>query len=200
MLSSFASIEEGRIGRFVKSFVNSVSILSGGLKFDPGARVMRQSADIIDKEDDLAQIYADIESIRRELRLKEKIDLDLSEKGLLVRISDTALFDVGVAHLSKDAIPLMKEIARVISNIPYPVRIEGHTDNIPIHTHRFPSNWELSTARAIGVLRYLIEKEQLSSERLFAVGFGEYRPAFPNDTSEHRARNRRVEIVIDRQT
>ncbi|MDY6986675.1 MAG: flagellar motor protein MotB [Thermodesulfobacteriota bacterium] len=200
MLSSFASIEEGRIGRFVKSFVNSVSILSGGLKFEPGPRVMRPSADIVDKEDDLAQIYADIQSIRQELLLKEQIDLDLSEKGLLVQISDTALFDAGVADLSMEAIPLMKEIARIVSNTPYPVRIEGHTDNIPIHTDRFPSNWELSTARAICVLRYLIEEEQIPSERLFAVGFGEYQPAFPNDTSEHRARNRRVEIVIDRQT
>ncbi|MDY6949921.1 MAG: flagellar motor protein MotB [Thermodesulfobacteriota bacterium] len=200
MLSSFASIEEGRIGRFVKSFVNSVSILSGGLKFEPGARVMRQSSDIVDKEDDLAQIYADIQSIRKELQLKDQIGVDLSEDGLLVRISDTALFDVGVADLSKDAIPLMKEIARTISQIPYAVRIEGHTDNIPIHTRRFPSNWELSTARAIGVLRYLLEEEHIPSERLFAVGFGEYRPAFPNDTAEHRAGNRRVEIVIDRQT
>ena len=200
MLSSFASIEEGRIGRFVKSFVNSVSILSGGLKFEPGARVMRESPDIVNKEDDLAQIYADIQSIRKDLQLKEQIAVDLSEDGLLVRISDTALFDVGVADLSKDAIPLMKEIARTISNIPYPVRIEGHTDNMPIHTHRFPSNWELSTARAIGVLRYLIEEEHIPSERLFAVGFGEYRPAFPNDTAAHRAGNRRVELVIERQT
>ena len=76
------------------------------------------------------------------------------------------------------------------------MRVEGHTDNLPINTPRFPSNWELSTARATSVIRYLIEEENLDPERLSAAGYGEYRPIDANDTPEGRARNRRVDLVI----
>ena len=185
--------------RFVKSFVTSVSILSGGLKFEKGQRVIRDSADIVDKESQLAQVFEDVKSLRDNLGLDKKVDISFSKKGLVMRISDTVLFDVGVAKMSEEAIPLMKNVAQIISEIPHAIRIEGHTDNLPIHTDRFPSNWELSTARAVNVLRYLIEEGRISADRLSAVGFGEFQPIFPNDTAEHRAKNRRVEIVLVRE-
>ncbi|MDK2959817.1 MAG: chemotaxis protein MotB, partial [Bacillota bacterium] len=74
--------------------------------------------------------------------------------------------------------------------------VEGHTDNLPINTYRFPSNWELSTARATTVVRYLAEKHGIPPDRLSAAGYGEWRPVAPNDTPEHRAQNRRVDIVV----
>ncbi len=94
------------------------------------------------------------------------------------------------------SIPLLKKVAFIISKTSYAVRIEGHTDNLPIHTSKFPSNWELSTARAVNVLRYFTEKEKVSMQRLSAVGFGEFQPIIANDKPEHRAKNRRVEIVF----
>ena len=199
MLSSFASIEEGKVVRFVKSFVTSVSILSGGLKFEPGQRIIRQSADIVDKENQLAQVFEDVKLLRDSLGLDKKVDISFSKKGLVMRISDTVLFDMGSANMSEEAVALMKNIAQIISKISHRIRIEGHTDNLPIHTDRFPSNWELSTARAVNVLRYFIGKGKIAKERLSAVGFGEFQPIFPNDTAEHRAKNRRVEIVLVRQ-
>jgi chemotaxis protein MotB len=80
-------------------------------------------------------------------------------------------------------------------NLPNPVRVEGHTDNIPIHTPRFASNWELSTARSTYILQYLLNGK-VSPQRLSAVGYGEYRPVASNDTGEGRATNRRVDVVI----
>jgi len=199
MLSSFASIEEGKVVRFVKSFVTSVSILSGGLKFEPGQRIIRQSADIVNKENQLAQVFEDVKLLRDSLGLDKKVDISFSKKGLVMRISDTVLFDMGSANMSEEAVALMKNIAQIISKISHRIRIEGHTDNLPIHTDRFPSNWELSTARAVNVLRYFIEEGKIAKGRLSAVGFGEFQPIFPNDTAEHRAKNRRVEIVLVRQ-
>ncbi len=78
----------------------------------------------------------------------------------------------------------------------YSLRIEGHTDNSPIRTSRYPSNWELSTSRAVNVVRYLLDKRVIAADRLLAAGFGEYKPIFPNDTLENRARNRRVELLF----
>jgi chemotaxis protein MotB len=91
---------------------------------------------------------------------------------------------------------MLKKVGDIIARTGFEVRIEGHTDDLPIRTVHFPSNWELSTARAVNVLRYFIETVGISSERLSAVGFSEFQPMVPNDSAGHRARNRRVEIIF----
>ncbi len=113
-----------------------------------------------------------------------------------MRLSDHALFDIGMADISPKAIPLLKKVGAIIAGSPYEVRVEGHTDDVPIKTARYPSNWELSTARAVTVLRYFIETCGISSRRLSAEGFAEYHPVAPNDSIENRAQNRRVEIIF----
>ena len=113
-----------------------------------------------------------------------------------MRLSDRALFDVGVASVSPQAFPLLKKVGAIIAETRYEVRVEGHTDDVPISTVQFPSNWELSTARAVNVLRYFIETYQVPRDRLAAEGFGEFQPLVPNSSSENRAKNRRVEIIF----
>ena len=196
MLSSFASIEQGKVMRFVKSFVSSVSILTGGLKFDRGLRIMSPSADIVDKENDLADLLKEVKALVSSLKSDTPVELLSSDKGVTMRLPDKLLFDLGSSDISKDADPLLKKISAIISKTSYDVRIEGHTDNLPILTWKFASNWELSTSRAVNVLRYFIEKMGISPLRLSAVGFGEYQPISPNDSPENRAKNRRVEIVF----
>lgn len=123
--------------------------------------------------------------------------VSITERGVVLRFSGTILFDLGKAELKPGAKTLLDKIVPVLKeNYLYPVRVEGHTDNLPIYTEKFLSNWELSAARAVRVVKYL-EKRGLKKERLFAVGYGEYRPLLPNDTPEHRALNRRVEIVVN---
>jgi chemotaxis protein MotB len=196
MLSSFSSIQEGRIMRFVKSFVESVSILPGGLKADGGAANLPMSAEMVASDSPLAKIYADLTALAEGLNRKNDIAVAFSQKGLVMRLSDKALFDAGKAVISPPAVPLLQKIGAVIAETDYEVRVEGHTDDVPIQTAQYPSNWELSTARAVNVLRYFIETYPISGQRLSAEGYGEYQPMVPNDSPGHRARNRRVEIVF----
>ncbi|MCJ7615181.1 MAG: flagellar motor protein MotB [Desulfobacterales bacterium] len=199
MLCSFSTMEEAKVMRFVKSFTNAVNILQGGLDFESGEKVLSPSLDIVDMESDFAKIFEDSKKLTSDLGLEGDVNLSFSEKGLVMRLSDTFMFDLGVAEILPEAIPLLKKLSFIISKTTYPVRIEGHTDNLPIHTEKFPSNWELSTARAVNVLRYFTEKEKIPMQRLAAVGFGEFQPIFANDRPEDRARNRRVEIVFVRE-
>ena len=114
----------------------------------------------------------------------------------MVRLAESLLFDLGSAELTPQALGFIDKVATILVAANKLVRVEGHTDNVPIHTAQFRSNWELSTARASSVIRYLIEKFNFSPELLSASGYGEYRPIAPNDTPENRAKNRRVEFVI----
>ena len=197
MLCSFSSMEEAKVMRFVKSFANAVSILPGGLDFESGKEVLPPLPDVIYMKSGFAKLFGDLRKFTCDLGLEGDVNLSFSKKGLVMRLSDTFMFDLGVAEILPEAIPLLKKLAFIISKTSYAVRIEGHTDNLPIHTEKFPSNWELSTARAVNILRYFTENEKIPMQRLSAVGFGEFQPIFVNDSPEHRARNRRVEIVFE---
>lgn len=196
MLSSFASIEEGKIARFVKSFVSSVSILSGGLKFKSGPRILDDSTDIIKKDEELAKVIKNIRTFIASEGLNEDITLILTERGATMKLPDELLFESGVAAVTDSAEPILRKISQIILKTQYNIRIEGHTDNTPINTVQFPSNWELSTKRAVNILRYFIDKAGISPKRLSAGGFGEFNPIVVNDNPKHRAINRRVEIVV----
>ncbi len=199
MLCAFSSMQQAKVTRFVKSFSRAVCILPGGLKLESGEDKLPRSPDIVDKESELAHILEDLRKLTGNFGLEENVNLFFSEKGLVMRLSDTFMFDLGGAEILPEAIPLLKKLAFIISKTSYPVRVEGHTDNLPIHTEKFPSNWELSTARAVNVLRYFTEKGKAPMQRLSAAGFGEFQPIFANDSPEDRAGNRRVEIVFLRE-
>ncbi len=117
-------------------------------------------------------------------------------RKLMVRLSESLLISPGSANLEAESAPLIDKISELIATTNKPVCVEGHTDNIPINNAQFHSNWELSTARAASVIRYIIDKHGFSPELLSASGYGEFRPVAPNDTPENRAKNRRVEFVI----
>jgi len=196
MLSSFSTMEGAKIMQFVKSFVSAVSIMPGGVKFESGNVVVSDSADIVDSKDELAKIFQNLEALATEFDLQEEINLAFTREGLVMRLSEHTLFDLGAADISAEALPLLGKIGAIISKTTYQIRIEGHTDNLPIHTELFPSNWELSTARAVNVLRYFIKNHRIDPQRLAAEGFSEFHPLVANDTPENRAKNRRVEIIF----
>jgi chemotaxis protein MotB len=119
------------------------------------------------------------------------------ERGDVISLmSDDMLFTRGQAVLRPDSLELLARIAAVLRPLPNDIEVEGHTCNLPIHTDRFPSNWELSTARAGAVLRFFVEVEGVPSTRFKAAGYADTRPLAPNDTETNRRRNRRVEIVL----
>jgi chemotaxis protein MotB len=196
MLSSFSTMEAGKVMQFVKSFISAVSILPGGVKFESGAAVTSASAELVDVRSNLAKIFDNLEELAQQFNLQDKINLAFTREGLVMRLSEHALFNLGAADISVEARPMLQKIGAIIANTAYLIRIEGHTDNLPIHTAQFPSNWELSTARAVNVLRYLIKNHNIDPRRLAAEGFSEYHPLVANDSPENRAKNRRVEIIF----
>ncbi|RMG90551.1 MAG: flagellar motor protein, partial [Candidatus Dadabacteria bacterium] len=122
-------------------------------------------------------------------------EVTMDEEGVTVRVEGKLLFPSGSAELKPEAAAVLDRIAALIKKYTFDLYILGHTDSVPIHTERFPSNWELSSARATAALRYLVERGA-DPARLVAVGFADSRPIAPNDTPEGRARNRRVEFVF----
>lgn len=198
MLSSFSTMEEAKIMQFVRSFVSAVSILPGGLKFASGKVVVPKAPDMVKDKDELAQVFADLNSLSKMYSLEDGIEITETADGLNMRLSDHALFNLGEADVSPEAIPILRKIGSIVAKTDYLVRIEGHTDDLPIRTLAFPSNWELSTARAVNVLRYLTEKFSLPPQRISAVGFGEYQSVAPNDSPANRSKNRRVEIIFSK--
>lgn len=133
----------------------------------------------------------------RHVRVRE------DERGLVITLWNDAFFDTGTARLRDEIKPVLKKVAGIIKEVPNFVRIEGHTDNrkIPPAGVRegYESNWELSSARAVNITRYLAEEEDVNPKQLSSVAFGEHRPIDDNNTPEGRAFNRRVEIVILRE-
>ncbi len=120
----------------------------------------------------------------------------LEKRGMVIRVSEHLFFKSGDASILPEFSPILDILGRTLEQVPNHIRIEGHTDSIPINTPRFPSNWELSTARATNVLRYLLTHFHFSPENLSATGYAEFHPVDSNDTSEGRFQNRRVDLVI----
>ena len=124
-----------------------------------------------------------------------KIELVAIAGGTVISLAEAGSFPPGKANLTQAATRVMRELAALVAAQPFAVRVEGHTDDRPILSSKYESNWELSTARAARVVEFLVD-EGLPPERLSAAGYGEFRPRVPNDTWQSRARNRRVDIVV----
>jgi chemotaxis protein MotB len=124
------------------------------------------------------------------------IRLMITGRGLVIHLPEFLFFASGEAQIRPDAEPLLDRLAAILRKIPNQMAVEGHTDNRPINTSQFPSNWELSVHRATSLVRYLIEKDHLDPARFAAAGYGEYAPLTSNDDEAGRRVNRRVDIVI----
>lgn len=152
--------------------------------------------DILADSIQLAVIEQQLRDLFEESGIAGQVAMTTEERGLVVSIQDTVLFDSGSANLTPFAHDIMNNLGLVLLQTANYVRVEGHTDNQPINTPRFPSNWELSGIRATNVVKYLIARHNFPPERLGATGYGEHRPVAPNDTPENRQVNRRVDFVI----
>lgn len=127
---------------------------------------------------------------------KEMIELNTDSVGVRVSLAANSFFDSGNAYIRRESLKALDLIAKVLRKNTRPVLIEGHTDSMPISTEQFPSNWELSSARASTIVRYFVERHMISPKRMAAIGYADQRPIVPNDTEQHRARNRRIDILI----
>ncbi|MEE8421953.1 MAG: flagellar motor protein MotB [Dehalococcoidia bacterium] len=159
---------------------------------------------IIPDVDGIKVIDLDLDFIRQAIDRRaaeegvdsDKIAVSRGEQRIIIRLADNLLFPSASAAIRPEALPLLDVVGSVVAELSNEIRVEGHTDNIPVGTSRYPTNWELSSARATAVLRYIVEEVGVSAERAFAAGYGEFRPEASNATPEGRALNRRADIVI----
>ena len=139
------------------------------------------------------------ETLQRRLvkeNFTDKVHFMEDRRGLVISLTEAGFFDPGAATMKGASLRVLDALAESVLQTPNQLRIEGHTDNTPIHTAQFPSNWELSTARATHLIAYLTGHFPFDANRLSVAGYGEYRPVATNATAEGRAMNRRVDLVI----
>ncbi len=194
-IQKFESISVGLARAF------NVDVRQSGIE---GSAVLEGGRGIIPNTLSTTPIDANLERIREAVRRQSEakgIDLDKivvtrDDESIIIRLADSLLFPSASALIREDALPLLDVVGSVLEDLPNQIRVEGHTDNVPVGTERYPTNWELSSARATAVLRYLVEQTGLEAGRVFAAAFGEFRPEESNLTPEGRAINRRADIVI----
>ena len=213
VLYAISSINTSRFEELVRSF---------RLAFNAGFGILEQASlfeqgksQTKDRELEIGDIPKSTNQLRREEQqhleeLKEELNRYISQNGLtseleiklnhtelLIIIRDHALFDSGKADVKPEARRLALAISQMLEDYnDYEIVVSGHTDNVPINTPEFPSNWELSAKRAINFMKILLENKAFDPSRFRAVGYGEYQPIDPRDTPEARAKNRRVEVAI----
>ncbi|MFQ5780479.1 MAG: flagellar motor protein MotB [Nitrospiria bacterium] len=195
-LNSIGANDEQRVKKALGSLAGRFGILQEGLHITKGKEILIPGAPLASRERNQVDMGKAFRALIQEANLEEEVRLSSEGPDLVINLSEKVLFPSGSADLYPDAVPLLGKVAGLIQGSPFPIRVEGHTDDQPIATDRFPSNWELSAARAVAVLRYLIEKQEIPKDRLSAVGLGAHRPLVPNDTPENRGKNRRVNIVL----
>lgn len=153
-------------------------------------------SELLDLSDNKFDLKNTLQQYIEEYDFSNNIRLTENERGITISIMDNILFESGKAELSESSKPILQKMTQLLKTLPNDIRIEGHTDNVPIRTEEFPSNWHLSIARATNTAYYLMNTLGLNQERVSVVGNSEFKPIAENDSPESRALNRRVDIVI----
>jgi chemotaxis protein MotB len=156
----------------------------------------KANSKIVNGGKEMVQLKQSIDELLGPELLKGIVRTHVEARGLIIRLGEGGFFDSGSAEIKPDGKSLLDVIASKLIPLANQIRIEGHTDNVPISNSKFPSNWELSTARASFIVRYLISQFGFRPELLSSEGCAEYRPVALNETEEERSRNRRVDIVV----
>ncbi|MDK2822103.1 MAG: chemotaxis protein MotB [Clostridia bacterium] len=211
LLYSYSSLDVLKWKQVVSSVKGSLGVIDGGTtlndielvgqgKPNDNINERRITEEELEQFERLQQKLLEMENLKNSLKgvlekMDQRIIVDTDQRGVILRFEDSVLFDKGKADLKPEARDVLTKVADLLIELDKPIRIEGHTDDLPIRTVQFPSNWELSTTRSTNVLRFLLE-HGLNPKQLSAVGYGEYHPLVPNIDEESRRKNRRVDIVI----
>ncbi|SDN75110.1 flagellar motor protein MotS [Halobacillus aidingensis] len=164
---------------------------------DPTQNPDHVASNEAEQTEDLEELKKEVDEYLKENELSDIIAATQTERGVVLVLEEQLLFETSRAEILDGAKPFLTKVGTLLTNIPNFVKVEGHTDNRQINTYRYPSNWELSGARASSVIRYIIANtEGLDAKRFTAVAYGDTRPVAPNDSEENWSKNRRVEIVI----
>jgi len=216
LIVSMSSVEVEKFRAAMASFQGSLGIISNRMSMhqieaiietpttmdklsleEIGEEVLEQETRRMDQA--LKEEMEKMQEMLDQMGLNDMVDLEPVKSGILIRIKDEMLFDVGKADLKTIILPILDGIGRMSEVERNDIIVEGHTDNSPINTAYYPSNWELSAARSARIIRYFIDNFDVAPERFELKGYSEYRPIADNKTAEGKAKNRRIEILIKRE-
>lgn len=196
LLISFSTIDKIMFDRAMLSIRGALGVLRRNVSMLNNPTVPKES--MIDQRR-RAALYRNINAMKelaKAMGYEEDISVEMTATGFLIRMGSRVLFDLGSADLKPEAYPILQLVGEVLRQDVAEVIVCGHTDDLPIRSGKYPSNWELSTARALSVVKYLINKVGVSPEILVAAGYSQYRPLVPNTSEENRQKNRRVEFLV----
>jgi len=194
LLLSMASMDKRKIKVALGSLQGSLGVLKEGNKTEMSQEdILSRLSFVQNVRSVQRKVSQSLKEYVKSAQMSQVVTIAQTKKGVSVRILDKMLFQPGSAELLDQAKPLLDKLAAVIEESPFNIMVEGHTDDIPISTAIYPSNWELSTARAVAVVKYFLSK-QVSAQKLSAAGYAENHPVTPNISEASRAKNRRVEV------
>lgn len=205
LLFAMSTVDAAKFESLLVSFQGSSGILPGGTSLSDGKMPFNGmpeqavSKNNSPSSESTAQLKNEVEKKLEEQNLDKEVEVSVEARGLIIRFPDNILYDSGSADLKQNSRKVLAAISNILKSKEFSnrvIRVEGHTDNVPISTVNFPSNWELSTTRATNVVKYFIRVGGVQPIRLTAAGYGEYHPIASNKTKEGKAKNRRVDIVI----
>ena len=217
VLFAVSKIDEAKAQAISRAFQSVFGMSSGEMPIDSGKGIIPDSSEILNifpdrlptesanQEAMNRQEMENLNKIKEDLTkyfMEEGLDLDfdmyIDERGLVISLNNAILFDPGRVDIKPEIELILLKVGNTLKNLDNDLRVEGHTDNIPISSVIYPSNWELSAARAARVVRLFVDECGITPEKLIAVGYGEYKPLDSNDTPEGRNKNRRVDVIVMR--
>jgi len=191
LILSFSSVETDKFRKAAGSLRSALGVAFTPTKVSTNQQLRQQMEDAQTRE-----ALEEMEETLREQEAQKHVRWEMTPEGIQIVMNDPILFDLGKADLKPQAFPILQAVVKVIeARNPPEIEVLGHTDDLPIHTGKFPSNWELSAARALSIVQYFARQGNIEPRRLSAIGYGEYRPAYQN-TERDRPKNRRVEILL----
>lgn len=197
LLFSFSEVDAEKFRNIMSSFQGNVGVLEGGTTLDIPLPIIEDSVDV---ESELNELEEQLKEYIDTLGLGDRISIEVEERGIVIRSMDNVFFDSGKDDIKPESLEILKSVAEILNReefVDRQIKVEGHTDSDSIiRSSRFPTNWELSSARATRVLRYMVENESIEGYRISSAGYSYYREIAPNDSPENKAKNRRVDIVI----
>lgn len=202
LLFAFSTTDISKFRAVLFSLQDALGLLEGGTTLDIIQEETILSGELegewLAEQRRLGDLMTELETFIKAEGLGEQVLVSLEERGLVIRFLDTVLFDLGSAELKEESKGILVKVAEILEGLPNQIRAEGHTDDLPINTYRYPSNWELSSSRAATVVRFLLESYSFSPDQFAAIGYGEFRPIAPNKPGGQPL-NRRVDLVVLRE-
>ncbi len=198
LLISMSTMDNRKIKRALGSLTGALGVLESGRSTKIGKEIVVPQPDIQMRKSKVRKRLAGLKNFITVMGLGQLMSTFESKKGIVVTMKDRLLFGPASAKLRKEAGPVLDKLSSIIKLMPEDsmVDVQGNTDNIPIKTGKYPSNWELSIARALSVVKYFIKYDFVLPTKLSAEGFGQFHPIATNQTVEGRSKNRRVDIVF----